>query len=298
MKNKSLRFLSPTISKRIALLACCTVLLFGCSTKTAYHFLDWGIKWYIGKYISLTHEQKDFTEKALDDFHDWHRLTQLVPYAEFIEALREKLNSGEITGEQLHAEVDQIQVMIDKSVDQLLPLFIQLAGSLSDEQVEELMENLAEKREEYKKDHVTASREKIIEERINDLKDHLSPHFGRLTDEQTQWLEKWATSLLPFEEVTLKQQEIWAEDVKTLLENRQDEALLKRELRKLIVTNTDDWPEDAQAIFDKNQELTYDFLARLINNLTPKQKKKMNRKFDNYIQDLYDLAKHDGQEKQ
>lgn len=298
MKNKSLRFLSSTLSKRIALLVCCSVLLFGCSTKTAYHFLDWGIKWYIGKYISLTHEQKDFTEKALDNFHDWHRHTQLVPYAEFIKALREKLNSGEITGEQLHAEVDQIQLMIDKSVDQLLPLFIQLAGSLSDEQVEELMENLAEKREEYKKDHVTASREKIIEERINDLKDHLSPHFGRLTDEQTQWLEEWATSLLPFEEVTLKQQEIWAEDVKTLLANRQDEELLKRELRKLIVTNTDDWPEDAQAIFDKNQELTYDFLARLINNLTPKQKKKMNRKFDNYIQDLYDLAKHDGQEKE
>lgn len=298
MKKNLLRCLSSTLSKRIALLVCCTVLLFGCSTKTAYHFLDWGIKWYIGKYISLTHEQKEFTEKALDDFHDWHRRSQLVPYAEFIEALREKLNSGEITGEQLHAEVDQIQLMIDISVDQLLPLFINLTASLSDEQVEELMENLAEKREEYEKDHVTASREKVIEARINDLQDHLSPHFGRLTDEQKQWLEDWATSLIPFEEVTLKQQEIWAEDVKALLAKRQDKAMLKRELRKLIVTNTDDWPEDAQAIFDKNQELTYDFLARLVNNLTPKQKKKMNSKFDSYINDLYDLAKHDEQEKQ
>ena len=136
MKKNSFHRLSSTISKRIALLVCCTLLLFGCSTKTAYHFLDWGIKWYIGKYISLTHEQKNFTEKALDEFHEWHRRTQLVPYAEYIEALREKLNSGAVTSEQLHTEVDQIQLMIDKSIDQLLPLFINLAASLSEEQLE------------------------------------------------------------------------------------------------------------------------------------------------------------------
>src|SRR5690606_10651420 len=156
------------------------------------------------------------------------------------------------TGEMLHAEVDQIQLMIDRSVDQLLPMFVQLAASLSDEQIEELLDNLAEKREEYKKDHVTASTREIIEKRINDLKDHISPHFGRLTKEQKQWLEDWATSLVPFEEATLKQQEIWAEDVKAMLANREDKDMLKHEVRRLIVTNTDDWPEETQAIFDKN----------------------------------------------
>ncbi len=281
------------ICKRVVLLLCCIGLLYGCSTKTAYHFLDWGIKWYIGKYVSLTNEQKAFTEKALDEFHEWHRHTQLVPYAEYLTELQKKLNSGNVTGEMLHTEVDQVQVMVDRSIDQLLPLFIKLARSLSDAQVEELLDNLAEKREEYEEDHVTAKQERVIEERINDLKDHLTPYFGRLTETQKQWLKEWATSLVPFEEVTLEQQEIWADNVKTLLANRQDEKLLKRDLRKLIVTSTDDWPEEAQAIFDQNQELTYDFLARLVNNLTPKQKERMNRKFDGYIKDLYDLAKHD-----
>lgn len=277
--------------KRSILCLLCLFMLNGCATKLAYNFLDWALLWYIESYVSLDDKQKAFAKDYLDKFHHWNRSTQLNQYAEYLVGLKTRLTTGKLTGQQMHDETDELQVYLDRCLDKLTPLFIELAATFSDDQVEELMDNLEKDRKKYQKDYVDIDQAKLHKTRIEDLTDHLKyGGIGGYNADQKILLQQWTESLKPFEELTLKQQEIWASELKTALDNRSDRKQLEDTLRRLLFVHTDHWDSELEKRMDINQELTYDTLARLINSMTPRQQTKMLEKLDGFIGDFRALA--------
>lgn len=278
--------------KPIALIILVCLLLGACSsTKLAYGFLDWLMGWHIGKYVSLNAEQDKFTKTAIDDFHHWHRRTQLPAYADYIKGLKLRLTRGKVTGEQIHAETDQIQIFLDHSIEELIPTLVQLASSLSNEQTKELQKNLKKERDEYKKKYLDVSDEKKYELRKKELRKHLTRLLGPLNSTQKNGLDSWAKSLTPYEELTFKQQQTWAAQADQAMKVRDNKAELAVQVRALMFYHAENWGEEAESAIDRNQDLTYEFIASAFNEMNQKQKSHLEKTLDAYISDFETLAK-------
>ena len=262
----------------------------GCSIKITYHFLDNLIGWQLSQYVSFTQEQKREVQAMLKEFHSWHRRTQLTLYADYLEQLKNTLLNDKITGEYLHQESDNLQDMLDISVEQLLPGLTSIAVSLDDEQIAEIVTNLEKDRKEYQEDYIDDSDEKVQKRRIKDLTRYIGPFFGKFSDEQKQMLVDWEENLVPHERLMIKQQLHWEQDFLSAMDYQDQPEILSQKLLVLMLYRSDNWDQELQDIMDKNQIHTFAMLAKLFNSQSPKQKAKMKRKFDQYITDFRELA--------
>lgn len=284
-----MKILSKNI-KRLLLLGLCVATLSGCATKMAYHYLDFVLLWYFEGYVKLDSDQKDYVKKELDEFHYWHRTSQLPRYALYLESLKIRLSTGKLTGTELHRDVDELQVLLDDSLAHLLPIMVEVVATFSDEQVEELLQSVAKDRDDYRKKFIDVDSEKRHKARIGELRNPLDLLISKYNDEQKGIMRAWSEHLVPFEKLTLKQQEIWGEDLAAVLKERNDKTKLDSGLRRLIFVHTDHWEPELQEIVDSNQATTYQAIADIINSLDAKQRSKMNTKLDNYAQDFRELA--------
>ncbi len=276
--------------KKISLLLFCLLCLNACSTKMAYGLMGFITKWYIGGYVTLNDDQKSFVSSTMSDFRNWHRETQLPVYIEYVDGVTNRLNSDEITGSWIHAETDRVQVFLDASIAQLKPAIVELMGSFSDKQVEELLENFEKQQAKFQKKRVDISDEKKRKKRVDELTDQTSRFFGKLSSEQKSWAENWSRQLKPYENLTLEQQKTWAKKVEEALRVREDKEKLSRLTDEIVFYRTDDWDQELQERLDHNQDISYELVAKIVNSLSTSQRKKMFSKLEEYKQDFIDLS--------
>ncbi len=272
------------------------LLLSACSsTKVAYGFLDWAAMWKVDRLVELDPRQHKRTEKEIRALHEWHRKTQLPRYADYLEDLQQRLRkamaTGSVTGEQLHAETDKVQLMLDDVVEQVLPAATDIVSSLSDNQVSELLESIAEEREEYIDEYVKPDLDDRRQKNMDKLKDNLKRFIGRLDSRQEQWIDEWSRKLHPYAELSAQQQLLWQEHLAKYLVLRDNKPLLEQGLRELMLYRTDNWHPKAEKVMDINQTLTYDLLAKILNNLTDEQQKRLHETLRGYIVDFRELAR-------
>ena len=98
--------------------------------------------WQIEKFVNLKGSQEEQAKIYLDNFHQWHRRTQLEQYAQYLVQLKARINTGPISGEDIHAETDKMQELLDQSLNQLLPDMARIIAKLTDAQAEELLESI------------------------------------------------------------------------------------------------------------------------------------------------------------
>lgn len=276
--------------KGIVVIVFCAVFLSACSNKMAYNFLGFITDWYIGKYVSLDREQKNYVDETMREFHRWHRETQLPLYANYIQSVLDRLEKEPIDGNWIHRETDKVQLLLDNSFYYLKPHIVQLMSTFSDEQAEELLKNLAKKREKYKRKNIDISAEKLHKQRIEEVIDSIDPYFGRLTQEQKARINQWAEQIKPYEALTLTQQKTWALEVEQALDVRHDKLQLAKELETVMFYRTDDWDPKLEEILDHNQEVSYALIADLINSQNEKQREKLRDKLEGYRNDCKELA--------
>lgn len=266
------------------------ILASGCTVKMAYGLLDWLILWKVEQFVDLEGNQEDKAKAALDDFHVWHRKTQLPQYIEYLTDFKKRINSSTaFTSNKVHDETDKLQILLDQSLNQLKPQIKTTIASLNDEQCAELLKNIAKENEKYEKKYVNISERKQLKKRIDELEDNLKPWLGHFTDEQNQWISDWARQLKPYEALTARQQRQWHAQLEKMLEERTNSPALTRQLDELMFYRTDNWEQDIQESYDFNQTLTYELIARIFNNLSQKQREKFNKKLDAYIEDFEEL---------
>lgn len=266
------------------------LLLSSCVVRLAYNKLDRLMLWKVERLVKLDGEQKEDTRLALRAFHQWHRQTQLPQYIAYLEEFKALLAQGELDGKTIHQETDKIQTLLDLSLNRLLPDITRMLSTLSDSQVDELMASLAEEQQEYVDEYVKITSEKRLQQRASKMEGYLKRWTGSLNREQKQWLDQWADSLMPYETLTAAQQERWHNQIGELLRERDDTAALFAGLGELMFYRTDNWNDDIKAAYDHNQQLTYQVVARVLNNLTDHQLARFNKKLDGYIDDFTKLS--------
>lgn len=275
----------------LPLLAVLCLTNISCSTKFAYNFLDWAIEWKIKSFVSLHGEQKDFMKGAVDRFHLWHRTTQLPLYADYLTDVANRLEQKPFNAKQIHEETDKVQVFMDQSLEQAIPDLAKLMAQLNDKQAKELMENVAEERDEYVEKYVDVTHKEQVKLRYEDFMDYFKPHVGSVSKAQKKIIKAWAGSMKPYEALNVQQQLRWEGDLKHTLENRDKPDVLDRGLRKLMFYRTDDWIPELEANLDYNQTLTYQMIEQLLLGLSEKQKKHLLEELRDYAKTCRELSK-------
>lgn len=266
------------------------LLLTACSTKTAYNYLDWAIQWKIRSLAPLDKTQKQQTKLAAISFHDWHQSTQLHQYADYLSKLKQRLQKGPISVSEIQNNANKAQELIDQSITQAIPDIAKFLSSLNEDQAKELKKKFAEDRKEYIKEYVDISLKKQAQKRYKELKDYLTHWIGSLNKPQKQQLKQWSLELTAYESLNAAQQQAWENEFKQVMEKRNDDKALLTGLNRLMFYQPDVWDPKLKSALDYNQDLTYQLLSNFANNLTPKQKKKLFKKLDNYIQVFRELS--------
>lgn len=271
-------------------LICLSLLSISCSTKMAYNFLDWAIEWQVKRMVSLNGEQKLFLKDAADRFHIWHRYTQLPQYSDYLTSVASRLEEGPLNAQEIHAETDKVQLLMDQSLEQALPELAKLMEQLNDKQTLELQKHVADERQEYVEEYVEISHDKQLKKRVEDFTDHFKPWVGSLNKQQKARIQLWSQQLKPYEALNVEQQKRWEGQLKETLANRHDADALEAGLRGLMFYRTDTWLPELEKILDYNQALTYQLIEDLLKSLSEKQYQHMLEELHDYARICRELA--------
>ena len=182
------------ISKCYLLLA----LLFigGCSSTTfVYNRLDFILPWYLDDYVELDRAQETFLDEQLQPFLAWHRSEELPRYTQILDDIARRLD-GPLTGQDVAAislEFEQAWFRLEgRSLEWLLAL----GERLTEEQVQQFLDELWEQQEEYQKKYLERSDREYHEDSYDSLLDSVQDYLGRLDKPRNNYCRLRVTELL------------------------------------------------------------------------------------------------------
>jgi hypothetical protein len=280
----------PT-SLRLCTLLCLLALLSGCSLQLAYRFLDWGLSAKLRHYIDLNDQQADTAKAAITRFHHWHQAQELPRYAAQLAQWQTRLQQPQPF---THGELLQFQTTLESlyknSLQQLLPSIAQLAASLSPEQREHLVKQLAKDRKKYAKIYIDVDAEELSDTLYSDMHSYLKTYLGKLTADQQAQLTLWSRQLKPFGQAVQNEQLRWQERLLQLLAKNLSATELQSPLSQLMLADLTDWTPENRAIIEHNQTHTDQLLLQLLNNLTSKQRQHLIKQLHTWEEDCRSLA--------
>ena len=120
------------------------------STTFVYNRLDFILPWYLDDYVELDRAQETFLDAQLQPFLAWHRSEELPRYTQILDDIARRLD-GPLTGQDVAAislEFEQAWFRLEgRSLEWLLAL----GERLTEEQVQQFLDELWEQQEEYRK---------------------------------------------------------------------------------------------------------------------------------------------------
>lgn len=274
-------------------------LLSSCSFTFVYNHLDWWAGWYLDDYVSLDNDQQQAFDDAFERLHLWHRKTQLIAYKTQVEQLKDDVNNG-INKEQLALHLTELKNHWQIFRAQLKPDLIALSQLLSAEQRQELDANIQqvnqERYQEYQDEFYnqdTFEQEKWQKERCKELQASLKKWFGKLTAAQKKQICQLTSSYIPSFNYWYQYRVNWQQAFSKLITPSTLQKNFELQFAELI-TNPEQFRDaQYQQVIDQNNQVFIDILSYAFANMTDKQQQKFDRRIDELIEDLEELAADD-----
>ncbi|SDZ94944.1 DUF6279 family lipoprotein [Microbulbifer marinus] len=275
-------------SWRTATLFLVLLFLSSCSSiQFAYNQLDLWMRWQIDDYVDFTSTQKGQLQGALDSFHHWHRQTQLPRYADYLSQLADEVDEGQLQKVELASIEDQVRAFWDTASTQLYDLLLPLAAQLSDAQIDELEQNLREKREESL-EKWQKSPEKIERRRKKQIRKQSERWLGSLSAEQEQMIADWVSHVAYNPLLRDKQREIWQARFVDLLRRKPDGYLAQ--MRDLLLNPEQLWPDDYRQMQEQRHRQARQLSHKILASTTEAQRRHLTRTLREYAHDFRVLA--------
>lgn len=273
------------------LLAVLAISIFasGCTIKLAYNFLDWGLYWQMEDYVKFNRDQSSLVKDELSKLVDWHRSDELPKYADQLEKLSNGLENG-LTVEQLDDTYNSLSIGWQRIVIKTLPAATDIMSKLTDQQVNDFFEILIEEEQDDARDIERDTEEKLSEERAEYLSKKISDLIGKLNDEQKTLIVQWAPRIQPTAQLSLDHTIQWRIKMQSTMVERQNKQQLEETLLVLFANPDQLWSDEYRRAIEKNQHLVMQLIFDINQTLTDKQRRKLVRKLNSFIEDLRDLS--------
>lgn len=276
----------------IALLA----LLTACSSiRFSYNHGDTLLYWWLDAYVDFEGDQSDWVKRDIGELFQWHRKTQLHDYAALLGTFQRQL-AGNPTQADLLADYREIRTRTETLAMKAVPDMVDLARSLTPDQIAQMEKRFNKKNDEYRRKFVSGSVEKRNEARFDKSMEQLKLWFGAFSNEQEKALRR-ASDARPLdrhiwlEERIYRQRKILALARKIQQEKPSKEqtgAMISAMLREFFTRM--DAPE-RKGFYDSYINTTSNFILTAIRIATPAQKAHAQKRMQGWIEDFNALAK-------
>lgn len=269
------------------------LFLSGCSSQFVYNNMDWMIHWYLDDYIDLNKPQKKVFDKHFTVWQVWHREEELAKYAAQIKEIIVMIESDSLTQEAMSNHFEQLRSHWVSLRNRIAPDLAEMAPALTVKQVGHLFEYLEEQnaeREEEQNEFAGKSEEERMEVRAKDIRENISEWIGKLTEPQKQLVKHYSPQFRSNGREWLKYRRLVQEHAHELFINKDSDPEFKT---KLLAVMSDPESYRHQTLIENsehNGKVYTAMVVELSQQLTSKQKKRLLRKLDGYIEDFEDLS--------
>ncbi|PLW70841.1 DUF6279 family lipoprotein [Pseudohalioglobus lutimaris] len=275
-----------TTRYRRSILGLLLLALTGCSSTTfLYNRLDFIIPWYVDDYVDLDRAQKRVLDRLLDPFLSWHRSEELPVYLSLLDDM-DNLLDRDISVTELETLVAGAEKAWLRVEARGLEWMISLGEELSAEQMQEFVEELRDKQEEYEEEYLTRSDEEYHEEAYDNLKDSAQDYLGRLDWGQRTTFEEAADKLQRFDAIWLRERAAWLDRMEEILRR---EPGWQQALRDALGEREQTTSAEYRVIYEHNARVLYAAVATVLNSRDAKQDKRLRGKIRNLREDLEEL---------
>lgn len=275
------------ILKKFALIA--LIFLTGCSSTTfVYNRIDILLPWYLGSYVDLSRDQKQYLDELLIPFFNWHRHEELPRYAEIINSVQGLLDS-EVQVENIVLITQDVEESWFRLEDELLLWIIPLAKDLTDEQINNFLQVMQTKIIESENKYLKRNDQVYQKDNYNRLRKNLRRFIGTMNKEQLDLVKIASKSMRRVDTE-------WIQNRKKLVANLG--SILQREegweQRFISITHRDDLvSKNYRDNYAYNIDVTHHLIAAILNTRTKKQDKKIRAQLKRYRTDIEILINHE-----
>ena len=211
------------------------MFLAGCSqTRLAYRYADWGVVWWVEDYISLTGEQEAQLSQDLEALRQWHCSAELPRYQQWLAVLKSDLEEGKPSEATVLFHQEQLMDFLPELLERATPVAVNLLSSLSDEQVAQLADNMAEKQQELEQEMLEGTPAQTAQARSERTIERIERWLGELNQQQRAIVESWSADRGRQTEIWLTGRRNWQLALLDTLERRRQSGFAEQ-VNELLV---------------------------------------------------------------
>ena len=258
--------------------------LVGCSAnRLLYNRADTFIRWAADDYVALDREQQAVFDQRLDDFLAWHRSEELPRYREFIVTSLDTLEDG-VTLEEAVAISDEIDLAADRFQAQFIELLLATAADLSDEQIQDFLEELERNQTEYADERLVRDEEAYYADSTKTMTDLVKRLIGRLNRDQRSEIAERSKDLTRLDGLWHDDRARWGSALRVILESKAPGW--QTEIRRLGETRSEARIPEYVAGIEHNGDVILALLVDIINSRTERQDRRMRRFLEGLVDDI------------
>ena len=276
----------------IALLA----LTAACSTiRFSYNHGDTLLYWWLDAYVDFEGDQSDWVKRDIGELFQWHRKTQLHDYAALLGTFQRQL-AGNPTQADLIGDYREMRSRTETLAMKAVPDMVDLARSLTPDQIAQMEERFKKKNDEYRRKFVSGSVEKRQEARFDKSMEQFKLWFGSFNREQEAALRR-ASDARPLDSATWLEERIQRQrKILALTRKIQQEKPSKEQTGAMITALVHDFfthmeAPERKGFYDTYINATTTYILTAIKIATPAQKAHAQKRMQGWIDELNALAK-------
>lgn len=275
------------IPRLLALLSC--LALGSCSAiKASYNHLDWLVDWQVSRYVEFAPEQRVVFEDAFQEFWDWHRGTQLTLYAADLREIAARADAP-FSREQVGNYYERATDHANRAMRAALPESARVLATLDDEQVRELLDRLAKKREDTRQKNLDLGIKGLQKQSERNMSKNVKRWIGSLSNEQEARIRDWAHDRRYAGDQWVRYQESWAERFAGALAERRQPGF-EQKLAELLQDVRVPEKEPLGRLQAANRRAWIALISDLSQTLSATQRGRLRESLTGFAADLDTLA--------
>ena len=261
------------------------ILLASCSTTTFVHNrINFMLPWYLGNFVDLNAEQKDYLDELLVPFFDWHQANEMPFYLNILDASeslllsKQKIKADDIATVSMIIE-DAWFRLEQGSMKWILPL----GRELSSKQIDGFLKVMRSQAEEYNNERLGRTDEQYQQDAFERIRDNLAKFMGELSREQTELVSKASSQLQ-------RDDDVWFDRRMALLDEL-EEILVRdvgweQELLYVMTYRGNAFSRGYSDIYSHNLNVTHEMFAAVLNTRSKEQDKRLRQQIEKYRTDI------------
>ncbi|AKO53105.1 hypothetical protein ABA45_12360 [Marinobacter psychrophilus] len=256
--------MTPATLLRLTITIVLVLAIAGCSSaKLAYRYADWGTVWWMENYVSLTGAQQQALEQGVRDFRQWHCSRELPRYERWLSTIIADANSALLTNSaRMEFHQEQLLALLPAITERATPMVVAFLKTLSDEQVQELAANMADRQQELEQDLLKRSPEATASARAERTAERLESWLGDFSDDQYFRIQRWSAAQAGQTDIWLEGRERWQQVFLEALQQRQQAEFAS------VISDLLQNPEQARGLaYQQTMAQSKNAMANLLSDL-------------------------------